>query len=52
MDRKNWKERAGAEKKLKLSYKEQREWETIEDDIAALEERCGEIESELINMLR
>ena len=47
MDRKNWKERAGAEKKLKLSYKEQREWETIEDDIAALEERCGEIESEM-----
>lgn len=31
--------RASKEKKLKFSYKEQREYETIEDDIAALEEK-------------
>ena len=30
--------------KLKFSYKEQREYETIESDIAALEEKIGELE--------
>ena len=34
-------------KKLKFTYKEQREYETIEDDIAALEERLEEIETEI-----
>lgn len=31
-------------RKLKFSYKEEREWETIEDDIAALEEKISELE--------
>lgn len=33
--------------KKKLSYKEQREWETIEDEIAQLETRLTEIEQEI-----
>ncbi len=38
VNKNNWKETSGAQKKLRLSYKEQREWETIEGDIAGLEE--------------
>ena len=34
-------------KKLKFTYKEQREYETIEDEIAALEGRLEEIEDEI-----
>ena len=34
-------------KKLKFSYKEQREFETIDDDIAALEEKIAETEKEI-----
>lgn len=34
--KKTWKQR---EKKLKFSYKEQREYETIDEDIAKLEEK-------------
>ena len=30
VNKNNWKETSGAQKKLRLSYKEQREWETIE----------------------
>ncbi len=33
--------------KLKFSYKEQREYETIETDIAALEERMDEVDEEI-----
>lgn len=40
-----WKQ--DAPKKLKFTYKEQKEWETIEDDMAALEERIGELEAEM-----
>lgn len=40
-------EKPRGEKKLKFSYKEQREWETIEDDIAALEARIGELDGEM-----
>ncbi len=47
VNRDNWKERSGAERKLKLSYKEQREWETIEDDIAALEEKVEELDRQI-----
>lgn len=36
------------EKKLKFSYKEQREYETIEDDIAALEEKLEKIDAEMV----
>lgn len=46
-NRNNWKENAGGAKKLKLSYKEQREWETIEDDIAALEAAIEALDSEI-----
>ena len=36
------------EKKLKFSYKEQREYETIEDDIAALEEKIETLEAGIL----
>lgn len=35
------------EKKLKFSYSEQREWDTIEDDIAALEEKIAGLEEQI-----
>ncbi len=35
------------EKKLKFSYKEQRDYETIEEDIARLEERIEELENSM-----
>ncbi len=35
------------EKKLKFSYKEQREYETIEDDIAALEEKIVQLDADM-----
>ncbi len=47
VNRSNWKQHSGGEKKLKLSYKEQREWETIEDDIAALEEKISSLDREI-----
>ena len=34
--------------KLKFSYKEQREYETIDDDIAALEQKIAETESAIL----
>ena len=34
-------------KKLKFSYMEQKEWETIEDDIAALEEAIADLEQQM-----
>lgn len=36
-----------SQKKLKFSYKEQREYETIDDDIAALEEKIEKLESDI-----
>ena len=42
----SWKQKP-REKKLKFSYNEQREYETIEDDIAKLEERLEQIEDEI-----
>lgn len=35
------------EKKLKFTYKEQKEFETIDDDIAALEEKIEELDSQI-----
>ena len=35
------------EKKLKFTYKEQKEYETIESDIAALEEKIEELEASM-----
>ena len=43
--RKNWKE--GQVKKLKFTYMEQKEWETIEDEIAKLEQRIEELGPEI-----
>lgn len=39
-----WKSR---ENKLKFTYKEQREWETIEDEIAALEEAVADLDKQM-----
>ncbi len=36
------------EKKLKFSYKEQKEYETIEEDIAALEEKLEELDAQML----
>ena len=36
------------EKKLKFSFKEQKEFETIEDDIAALEEKIQQLEQDMV----
>ena len=36
------------EKKLKFTYKEQKEYETIEDDIAAMEKRMEAIDDEMV----
>ena len=36
-----------SEKKLKFSYKEQREYETIEDDIAALETKLEQLDADM-----
>ena len=47
VNRNNWKQSAGGEKKRKLSFKEQREWETIEADIADLERSIGDLEREI-----
>ncbi|MCX4328209.1 MAG: ABC-F family ATP-binding cassette domain-containing protein [Lachnospiraceae bacterium] len=46
VNRNNWKD--GQEKKKKMSYKEQREYETIEDDIAKLEGGLEDIEKEIL----
>ena len=35
------------EKKLKFSYKEQKEFETIDDDIAALEQKIEDLDAEM-----
>ena len=49
--RKKEKEPAGAkpvrQKKLKFTFKEQREFDTIEEDIAALEDRLAQLEEEM-----
>lgn len=37
-------------KKLKFTYKEEKEWETIESDIAELEEKISEIEKEMLTV--
>ena len=45
VSRKAWKQNQPA--RLKFSYKEQREFETIDDDIAALEDRLEELDRQL-----
>ena len=46
--RNNWKEGQNVTRKLKLSFKEQGDWETIEEDIAGLEAAVEELEKEII----
>ncbi len=46
-----WKQKP-REKKLKFSYNEQREYETIEDDIAKLEEKLAAVESDIAKYAR
>ena len=43
---KDWKQNQPT--KLKFSYKEQKEYETIDDDIATLEERIEELEQKML----
>lgn len=44
--------KASREKKLKFSYKEQKEYETIEEDIAALEEKIQQLEADIAKNAR
>ena len=50
--KKNWKDGQAREKKLKFSYKEQKEWETIEDEIASLEDAVSRLEEEILGAAR
>ena len=43
--KKTWKQQ---EKKLKFSFKEQREFETIDEDIAALEQRIEKLDADIM----
>ena len=43
---KDWKQ--NRQEKLKFSFKEQREFETIDDDIAALEEKIEKLDKEMM----
>ncbi len=45
---KDWKQNQNRIVKLKFTFKEQREFETIDDDIAALEEKIASIEKEIM----
>lgn len=40
-------QRKPKQKKLKFTYKEEKEYETIEEDIASIEDRLGELETEM-----
>ena len=44
--------RNSRERKLKFSYKEQREYETIEQDIAQLEEKIEQLDGEIVKAAR
>lgn len=46
VNRNNWK--AGMEKKRKFSYQEQRDYDTIEEDIARLEEELQQTEADML----
>lgn len=45
--RENWKSEQNIPKKLKMTYKEQKEYETIDKDIEALEEQVRELDKEI-----
>lgn len=46
--RKSWKDGQQQEKKLKFTYKEQREWETVEDEIAVLEDTVSQLDQKIL----
>lgn len=43
----NWKDTQNIPKKKKLTFKEQKDWETIEDEIAGLEAAIGKLDQEM-----
>lgn len=45
---KDWKQNQNRSVKLKFSFKEQREFETIDDEIASLEEKIASLEEEIM----
>lgn len=47
-----WKKQTSANKKLKFTYQEQKDYETIEADIAALEEKLEQIEADMVKNAR
>ena len=49
---KNLKTVKNRQDKLKFTYKEQREYETIDDDIAALEEKIEKLEQDIVTNAR
>ena len=48
----DWKKQSAANKKLKFTYKEQKEYETIEADIAGLEEKITKIDGDIVKNAR
>ena len=50
VDRNNW--NAGRKKKLKFTYQEQKDYESIEGEIAALEEKIEKLEAEIPKFAR
>jgi ATP-binding cassette subfamily F protein uup len=49
-DRNNW--NAGRKKKLKFTYQEQKDYESIEGEIAALEEKIEKLEADIPKFAR
>ena len=49
---KKTKEKPRGERKLKFSFKEQREWDTIEEDLAALEEKIEALDRQMAEAAR
>ena len=45
--REDWKRQSSANRKLKFSYQEQKDYETIEEEIAGLEEKIEQLELEM-----
>ena len=48
VDGKNWKQAQQVQQKLKFSYKEQKEYETIDEDIAKLEAAIEKLEADMM----
>lgn len=49
VDGKNWKQHQQVQQKLKFSYKEQKEYETIDEDIAKLEAAIEKLEADMMS---